>query len=69
MKVRKLKKNQVRISNDDVAVDLDYFWRPMDTCPRAVKVQLLNPNGVAIYGKYLGEDYWGGWAPVPKVKK
>ena len=67
--IKNKKAESVHITKDEVAVDLDYFWRPMTTCPKAVKVQLLNPDGVAILGKYLGENYWRGWAPVPKVRK
>jgi len=54
--------------NDRVVVDPDYYWRPMETCPRAMKVQLLNPGGVAIHGQYHGEPFWGGWTPLPKKR-
>lgn len=51
-----------------VAVDPDYFWRPITTCPRSVKVQLLGKGGVAIYSTYNGTDsFWTGWAPLPKT--
>jgi hypothetical protein len=57
-------------ADQTVAVDPDYFWRPMRTCPRAVKVQLLNAGGVATYGTHDGKDsFWLGWAPLPKVLK
>lgn len=50
-----------------VAVDPDVFWRSMDTCPRAVKVQLLSGGGVAMYALYDGQNkFWQGWSPVPK---
>lgn len=53
-----------------VAVDTEYFWRAMDECPRGVKVQLLGPGGVALYGTYNGRDpQWRGWAPLPKERK
>jgi len=56
-----------KINTDAVAVDQNYFWQAMSTCPRAVKVQLLNIGGVAIYGTYDGKDPdWQGWAPLPK---
>ena len=59
----------VNISGNKVAVDQNYFWQPMDTCPRAVKVQLLNAGGVAVYGTYDGKDkFWCAWAPLPKRK-
>lgn len=54
--------------NDRVVVDPDYYWRDMATCPRAMKVQLLNPGGVAIHGQYHGEPFWGGWTPLPKKR-
>lgn len=54
------------ISTNGVAVDQDYFWQPMETCPRGVKVQLLGEGGVAVYGTYDGKTAWQGWAPLPK---
>jgi len=48
----------------------DYFWRPLATCPRSVKVQLLGEGGVAVYGMYDGQDnFWKFWAPLPKINK
>ncbi len=57
-----------KVNNDaSVAVATDYYWLPMDTCPRGVKVQLLNAGGVAVYGQYDGKNaHWQGWAPLPK---
>lgn len=57
--------------NREVAVDHAYYWQPMNTCPRGVKVQLLNPGGVAVYGTYNGrpDAGWIGWCPLPKRKK
>lgn len=50
-----------------VAVDPNYFWQPMTTCPRGVKVQLLGQGGVAVYGNYNGKDtFFTHWAPLPK---
>lgn len=58
-----------RISTSGVAVDQTYYWRPMAECPRGVKVQLLNPGGVAVYGTFNGkDDGWRGWAPLPKIR-
>ena len=59
------------ITTTNVAVDPDYFWRPMKTCPFNVKVQLLNRGSVAIYGTYdgverIGPQDWLGWCPLPK---
>lgn len=57
-------------SEGSAAVALDYYWQPMHTCPRGVKVQLLNEGGVAVYGQYkVGEDLWQGWAPMPRKHK
>ena len=56
----------IRISDNTVAVDRAYFWQPMSTCPRGVKVQALNEGGVAVYATYDGaEPGWKGWAPLP----
>lgn len=53
-------------TNNPVAVDQNYYWQPMDTCPRGVKVQLLNAGGVAVYGQHTsGHNQWLGWAPLP----
>ena len=49
-----------------VAVDQTYYWQPMDTCPRGMKVQLLGLGGVALYGSYNGRElFYVGWAPLP----
>lgn len=56
------------ITNAEVAVDPDYFWRPMDhSTPRGVKLQLLSKGGVATHGQWDGKDtFWEGWTPLPK---
>lgn len=60
----------IRINPEGVAVDPEYFWQPMGSCPLNTKVQLLNPGKVAVYGKWNGKDnFWIGWAPLPKLKK
>lgn len=52
------------------AVDPNYFWQPIATCPRGVKVQLIGNSGVAVYGNYNGKDaFYTHWAPLPKFKK
>jgi|GEM_PF-6842535 len=57
----------LRIKPGEVAIDANYFWQPMDTCPLNVKVQLLGLGGVAVYGKFNGkDDFWQGWCPMPK---
>jgi hypothetical protein len=53
-------------TNSPAAVDQGYYWQPMDTCPRGVKVQLLGKGGVALYGLFTGKDpFFTGWAPLP----
>lgn len=60
----------IRVTHGEAAVDQDYFWRDMPSCPVAVKVQLLNPDGVAVYGNWNGRDTWPkGWAPLPKIRR
>ena len=58
----------VKVTNDKAAaVDQDYYWRSLDTCPLSVKVQLLTRGGVAVYGQYhRGASGYVGWAPLPK---
>lgn len=55
-------------STRSAAVDPGYFWRDMDSCPMAVKVQLLTRGEVAVYGKVTEKDkhMYLGWAPLPK---
>ena len=63
------------VTGDRVAVDPDYHWRPMDTCPIGVKVQLLTKGGIATHGRLghtLGSSSpheYQGWTPVPKKVK
>ena len=54
-----------------VAVDREYYWRPIDTCPVGVKVQLINRRyGVAVYGEYRPKErFWTHWAPLPVFRK
>lgn len=61
----------IRIKDNTVAVDHEYFWRPMQDCPLGVKVQLLNPGGVAVYGRVTPSNraHWDGWAPLPKRRR
>lgn len=57
-------------SDRTVAVDREYYWRPMSSCPHGVKVQLLGRGGVAVYGLYHGkDDWWTHWAPLPTRRK
>ncbi len=58
----------VKITSDRAAaVDQDYYWRPLHTCPLSTKVQLLTEGGVAVYGQYQpGVGGYLGWAPLPK---
>lgn len=52
---------------EDVVVDTEYFLRPMDTCPRGRTVMLKVHRGGTVKGIYAGEDYYTGWAPMPKA--
>ena len=57
-------------STGAAAVDQNYFWQPISTCPLGVKVQLLGKGGVAMYGQYNWRDgFYTHWAPLPKLKK
>ena len=57
-------------SERNVAVDKTYYWQPIGTCPRGVKVQLLGAGGVAVYGQFNGkDDFWTHWAPLPVRRK
>lgn len=58
----------VKLNNDrSAAVDQDYFWRPLASCPLSAKVQLLTEGGVAVYGQCSpGQRGYLGWAPLPK---
>lgn len=58
-------------SSRSAAVDREYYWRPIASCPYGVKVQLINRRyGVAIYGKHAPkEKFWTHWAPLPVFKK
>lgn len=58
----------VQMSSDRAAaVDREYHWRPMSTCPLGTKVQMLGRGGVAVYSSYNGKTagWWIGWAPLP----
>ena len=58
-------------TDNTVAVDREYYWRPIAQCPLGVKVQLINRRyGVAAYGTYNGKDgFWTHWAPLPVFRK
>lgn len=63
-----------KITSDGAAVvDTEYFWQPIETAPRGVKIQLLSKYGVAVYGQYTQEDqddnWYIMWAPLPKRPK
>jgi hypothetical protein len=61
----------IRLTKDGTAVvDTEYYWQPIETCPRSAKVQLLSVHGVAVYGEWHGKDkFWTHWAPLPKKPK
>ena len=59
-----------KLSSDrSTAVSLTEEWLRMSQCPLGVKVQLLTPGRVGVYGtvKSLQElQGYLGWAPLPK---
>lgn len=61
----------VKSTPGEAAVDQGSFFLAMTgehPCPVNVKVQLLNPDNVAVYGVWNGKDSWPkGWAPLPKI--
>ena len=57
-------------TDGSTAVDPNYYWQPIATCPLGVKVQLLGKSGVALYSTYRKNDgFFTHWAPLPKLKK
>lgn len=58
-----------KISGDGTtAVDPDYYWQTLDTCPRGVSVWLLTRWGRGIEGSYtLGDTGVVAWCPKPKI--
>ena len=55
-------------STHKVAVDQDYFWQPLETCPRGANVWLLTKYGKSIEGMYApGDKTVVAWCPRPKV--
>lgn len=56
---------------EHIAVAEGYYLNPdMKQCPIGVKVQLLNPGGVLVYGQYDGKNpHWKAWAPLPRMPK
>lgn len=63
------KDGSFHVKDRAVAVDGQYFWRPIDAdTPRGVKLQLLGRGGVATYSQYDGKNtFWRGWAPLPSI--
>jgi hypothetical protein len=60
----------IKVNSSNVAVDQDYYWQPMETCPTGVKVQLLGGGGLPLYGIWDGKDkFYTDWAPLPKKRK
>lgn len=57
-------------STGTTAVDPEYFWQPIETCPAGVRVQLLGRSGIAMYGvKSKDVSFFTHWAPLPKKPK
>ena len=56
--------------NQHIAVADAIYLESMDTCPTGVKVQLMNPGGVLVYGTWDGKSkVWQAWAPLPRRRK
>ena len=53
-------------SDKSAAVSDGYFWLPIRTCPKGVKVLLLTTGGTAVLGQYSGEVGYDYWAPLPR---
>lgn len=59
---------EYRLSSDGTtAVDPNYFYRTMDSCPVNASVWLLTKYGKAIDGVYRGEPDIVGWCPKAKI--
>ena len=57
-----------KISGDGTtAVDPNYYWQSLSTCPRGVSVWLLTKYGKAIDGQFTGQKDIVGWCPKPKI--
>ena len=57
-----------KISGDGTtAVDPNYYWQSLSTCPRGVSVWLLTKYGKAIDGQFIGQKDIVGWCPNPKI--
>ena len=54
-----------------IAVAESYYLNPdMSTCPVNVKVQLMNPGGVLVYGTFDGRNKaWQAGAPLPRRRQ
>lgn len=60
-------RDEVTITAQNVAVDMGYYWREMESCPVGSKVQLLTAGGLPQYGRWDGKNpFYVGWAPLPK---
>lgn len=68
---RRLQAPEWRLTKDRAAaVCPTYFWQPMNTAPTHTKMLLLTQGAVALIGKWDGkDDFYLGWAPLPKVRK
>lgn len=59
----------VKVTNTgNVAVDQDYHWQSLSTCPRGALVWLLTRWGRGIEGIYKqGDTGVVAWCPKPKI--
>jgi len=68
--MRSAPKSKVEPGGVAVAVDHNYEYQFMDTCPKGAQVWLCTEYGVGIPGTWNGKDpQFIGWAPKPKIPK
>lgn len=52
---------------EDIVVETEHFYRPMETCPIGRKVQMKVIDGGVVFGVYTGKEKWAlGWCGLPK---
>jgi len=57
-----------KVSDDgSTVVDPNYYYKPIETCPKGVNVWLLTKYGIGVVGNYTGQVDIIGWCPKPKI--
>ena len=49
------------------AVADNFLWQDMNRCPTNVKCLLLTKGGTAVVGTYNQQEWFEGWAPLPRI--